>query len=179
MEDQWIKAAIKGDRPSQTALYNQYKRYWFTICLRYQSNRQDAEDVLQNALVHIFSKMSQFSGEKGSFKDWSAKIVVNDNLMFLRSKKVTEPLEGNINHIEAEETVIDMDQTTKAKLTRILQTLPSGYREVFNLYVLEGHTHPEIANILDISVGSSKSQLHKAKQWIKKRWSDRVQLKAV
>jgi RNA polymerase sigma-70 factor (ECF subfamily) len=179
MEDQWIKAAANGERRGQTSLYNKYKRYWFTICLRYQSHREDAEDVLQNALIHIFSKISQFTPEKGSFKDWSAKIVVNDNLMFLRSKKVTEPLEDNINKLDIDQPAVEIEEPNAAKLTKLLQTLPDGYREVFNLYVLEGYTHVEIAEILGISVGSSKSQLHKAKQWLKKRISDRIQLKAV
>ena len=179
MEDQWIKAAVNGERRGQTALYNRYKRYWFTICLRYQNHREDAEDVLQNALIHIFSKITQFTPERGSFKDWSARIVVNDNLMFLRSKKVTEPLEEGFNSLDSEQPTLEIDKPNASKLIKIIRMLPNGYREVFNLYVLEGYTHVEIAEILDISVGSSKSQLHKAKQWIKKRISDRLQVKAV
>lgn len=179
LEAKTIQAAIELDRRAQALIYDQYKRYWFAICLRYQSQKSDAEDALQNALIHIFSKLNLFDPSKGEFKDWSARVVVNANLMLLRSKKPFDELE----HSAVEESVsyspIETDQPSLEDLTRLIQKLPAGYRSVFNMYVLEGFTHDEIAEVLDISPGTSKSQLFKARKMLQSMITSNIQLKAV
>jgi len=82
-----ISKAIKRDFNAQMEICSMFKSYWYTICLRYNRNNFDADDCLQNALIKIFSKLNEFDQDRGNFKSWSAKIVVNDNLMFLRKKK--------------------------------------------------------------------------------------------
>jgi RNA polymerase sigma-70 factor (ECF subfamily) len=168
LESQLIKAAKKRKREAQNQLYDLYKRYWFAICLRYQTNRQDAEDCLQNGLVKIFSNIGQFNEKKGEFKSWSSKIIVNENLMLLRSMKNTEELTDSNAEVEMiwpeTETV---GALSAERLTKLIQQLPDGYRSVFNLYVVEGYSHKEISEILSISIGASKSQLSKARRMLR------------
>lgn len=99
--------------------------------------------------------------------------------MYLRQKTQTEPLEDYMSEEKYIPPVLDVEKPSAELLTKILQSLPKGYRQVFNLYVLEGYSHVEISEILDISIGASKSQLFKARQMIKKRVTERIQLKAV
>ena len=162
---QLILKAKKKDAKAQMELYTHFKAYWYAICLRYNGNRFDADDCLQNSLINIFSKLDQFDVKRGDFKSWSAQVVVNDNLMFLRKKK------NNFEAFDLEMDVEDVEPISEESsiissenLTKLIQALPDGYRTVFNLYVLEGYTHNEIASILNISVGTSKSQLSKARK---------------
>ena len=160
-----ISQAKKQNSKAQMELYKTFKSYWYTICLRYNRNGFDADDCLQNALINIFSKLNQFDQDRGDFKSWSAQIVVNDNLMFLRKKKQnfqTFDLEDEkhvVEPVSEESSVISSEN-----LTKLIQALPDGYRTVFNLYVIEGYTHAEISEILEISIGTSKSQLSKARK---------------
>lgn len=164
-ENQIILAARKNDHNAQTQLYYKYKTVWYMICLRYNNCEADALDVLQNALINIFSKLKQFDNQKGNFKSWSCKIVVNENLMFLRKKVSSFKvgfLEEHLHVQDRNETAIDM--LSSEELIKMIQKLPEGYRAVFNLYVLEGYSHKEISKILGINIGTSKSQLYKAKK---------------
>ena len=165
-----ISGVINKERVAQSLLYEKYQTTWYMICLRYQKNKDDALDCLQNALINIFLKIEQFDVEKGNFKAWSCRVVVNDNLMFLR-KKVNSFKVADIDEItfipEQPETALDI--LSAEELTKMVQNLPNGYRTVFNLYVIEGFAHQEIAEILDISVGASKSQLFKARKLLQKK----------
>jgi len=160
-----IQRIKKRDHQAQTEVYHQFKKGWFRICLRYNKNREDASDALQNALINIFQKIEQFDLKKGNFLAWSNRIVINENLMLLR-KKVSA---FNIGEIRDDLDIFDQNETPVEKLsveelTNLVQTLPHGYRAVFNLYVMDGYTHPEIAKKLNISSGTSKSQLFKARK---------------
>jgi len=163
-----IQQARENVRSAQTALYNQYKSYWFTICLRYHKNRADANDSMQNAMVQIFSKLHQFDPERGEFKHWSARIVSNESLQLLRKKsklmsvEVVDDLLDDRVEEEDDEEIFSPEQ-----LMSMIHALPDGYRAVFNLYVIEGYTHVEISDILNVSVGTSKSQLFKARKMLK------------
>lgn len=139
------------------------------ICLRYQNGRFDAEDCLQNALVKIFSKLSTFDPDKGKFEHWSSRVVTNENLIFLRKRKAFDNLDEAEDRIAAPTHFSDEQALSPKQLTSIIQKLPEGYRTVFNLYVLDGYTHQEIAQILNISVGTSKSQLFKARKMLQQQ----------
>ena len=168
MESQLIKAAKRQKREAQNELYEKYKRYWYAICLRYQNNHQDAEDSLQNGLVKVFTKIGQFDQSKGDFKSWSAKIIVNENLMLIRAKKQTEALTDAFSEVEMVWPETETEGALSAeRLTKLIQQLPEGYRSVFNLYVVEGFSHKEISEILNISIGASKSQLSKARRMLR------------
>ncbi len=134
-EKQVIKQAQKNKRKAQTELYNRYKSVWFRICLRYNRDQNDAADVLQNALVKIFTKMSQFDVNKGSFQSWSSNIVVNENLMYLRKNKsqfVTDELNDEIQKIDDSET--PFESLSRKELTKLISGLPEGSRLLSNFY---------------------------------------------
>lgn len=168
MEQDLILQASEKVRSAQTTLYNQYKAYWFTICLRYHKNRADANDSLQNALVHIFGKLHQYDPEKGAFKHWSSRIVTNECLQLLRrnSKLMSVEVVDDLLDDRVEEEDNDV-AFTSAELMNFIHQLPVGYRTVFNLYVMEGYSHQEISEIMNISIGTSKSQLFKARKMLK------------
>lgn len=156
----------RGERSAQNKLYQMFKNYWFSICLRYNS-REDASDALQNALIKIFKNINQFNSDKGSFKSWASKIVVNENLMIIRKKKqlsesddVVEEMHLISNNHNA------IDELNAEELVKLVQQLPAGYRTVFNLYVFEEKSHNEIAELLQIKTGTSKSQLSKARKYL-------------
>ncbi|MFT5724214.1 MAG: RNA polymerase sigma factor (sigma-70 family) [Bacteroidia bacterium] len=165
-----IKQAQKNKRRAQTLLYETYKTVWYRICLRYNRDVNDAADVLQNALVKIFTKISQFDIAKGSFKSWSSKIVVNENLMHLRKSGVsfvTDELDSGYQLADGSES--PLESLSRKELTKMISGLPEGYRTVFNLYVLDGYNHREIGEMLHISEGTSKSQLFKAKKILQQK----------
>jgi RNA polymerase sigma-70 factor, ECF subfamily len=169
-ETDLIRQAQKNKRQAQTLLYENYKTVWYRICLRYNRDVNDAADVLQNALVNIFTKISQFNNTKGSFKSWSSKIVVNENLMYLRkrvSSFATDELDAG--HQLVDETETPLDTLSRKELTKLISDLPDGYRTVFNLYVLDGFNHREIGEMLQISEGTSKSQFFKAKKLLQQK----------
>lgn len=169
-ETQLVKGLINGDRKAQTRCYEQYRSVWYSICLRYQNNSATALDCLQNALIKIFSKISQFDVEKGSFKSWSSRIVINENLMELRkrsSKAFVEDIEESYDLFDESESAVEM--LSAQELTNMIQQLPAGYRTIFNMYVIEGYSHVEISKELGISAGTSKSQLFKARKLLQQQ----------
>ncbi len=165
-----IKNIKKGDQKAHTLMYDLFKTDWFRICLRYNQNRADASDALQNALINIFKKIDQFDSDRGNFAAWSSKIVVNENLMLIRKRSNafrTDEIKEEINIWDHSETPIE--KLSAEELTSLIQTLPDGYRAVFNLYVIDGYSHSDIADSLNISIGTSKSQLFKARKLIKEK----------
>ena len=139
----------------------------FGICLRYLKNQMDAEEVMLTGFVKIFQHIGQFQN-KGSFEGWMKRIMVNEALGFLRKK---EPM-----HLAIEKDVLQVATDANAEqdlatedLLRLLHELPAGYRAVFNLYAIEGYSHKEIGEMLDISEGTSKSQLSKARCMLQRR----------
>lgn len=133
----------------------------FGVCRRYIKNEQDAEDVMINGFFKVFTKIEQFN-EKGSFEGWIRRIMVNESLMFLRKYNMNLSIE--LNETQAV-TEMDADsQIREEDILKLLDYLPIGYRTVFNLYVIEGFSHKEIAEQLGVSVNTSKSQLIKARK---------------
>jgi RNA polymerase sigma-70 factor (ECF subfamily) len=158
-----LQACIRGERKAQKAFFEHFKGKMFALCLRYANSREDAEDVLQEGFVKVFRDLQQYSGV-GNFEGWVRKIFVNTALQQLQKQR-RGPLMVELNdHDFATEPEPCQGEEVPAKnMIRILQKLPPGFRTVFNLHVLEGYSHPEIAEILNISVGTSKSQLLRAK----------------
>jgi RNA polymerase sigma-70 factor (ECF subfamily) len=167
-EKKLIKQCKRGVAKAQRELYDRYRTKWFMISLRYTKNRDDALDVLQNALINIFGKLDQFKPESGSFSAWSSRILVNESIMFIRKQSrdfLRTELDDDLMTIDARENQIE--RMSAEELTNLISKLPDGYRLVFNLYVIEGYTHKEIARMLGISEGTSKSQLYKAKKMLR------------
>lgn len=138
------------------------------VCLRYARNREEAEEILQEGFLRVFAYIKTFKGI-GSFEGWIRKIMVNAALFRYRNKSSLQPVIrlNNDNHDAAGETDIDAAMNAK-ELLSLVQTLPAGYRMVFNLYVFEGYKHREIAEALGISEGTSKSNLSDARAFLQK-----------
>lgn len=158
-----LTECINGSRTAQKQLYDMYKVKMYTLCLRYMSNKMDAEDMLQEGWVKVFKQLKSYNSEKGSFYGWIRKVFVNTNLEHLRKKKLKfEGLDDVHYNVHKFEPNI-INEMSLREMVKLLQELPSGYRSVFNLYVIEGHTHKEVGEILGISPNTSKTQLMKAK----------------
>ncbi|MDH7447350.1 RNA polymerase sigma factor [Aquimarina sp. 2201CG14-23] len=164
--DQLIKNCKKQDAKAQEQLYRLYGSKLFSICLKYSNNYASAEDTLQDAFITIFNKIEQYKSQ-GSFEGWIKRITINTALQKYRKQKVFEIIgEEQIEEVEVE---IDEDQVSLDYLLEIIQQLPDRYRLVFNLYVLDGYSHKEIAEMLDISNGTSKSNLARARKILKEK----------
>ncbi len=166
-EKEWLEGCLKGNRRAQRSLYDAYKVPMFRLCLRYARDHAEAEDMLQEGFIRVFRDLTQYRGD-GPLGGWIRKAMIHAALQYLRRERkfqVTDDLETIAETHEQTEHIFD--QLDAKVLTRMIQQLPPGYRAVFNLYVVEGFTHPEIAGQLDISVGASKSQLFKAKAMLK------------
>lgn len=164
-----VKACLKGDSEAQRALYDSLSPKMFPVCLRYMSSREEAEDVLQEGFVTLFSKLDSYSGA-GSFEGWARKIFVNTALMQLRKNDVlkeSEDLEGAWDISSQDPTVIQ--NIGYQELLEIIESLPTGFRTVFNMYVIEGYSHKEIGEALGISENTSRSQLQRARMILQKK----------
>lgn len=138
------------------------------ICLRYAHNKMEAEDMLQEGLINVFKELKQFDPKRATFSAWSNKVMVNASLQHLRKwKKLNydQHIDEYENQLVTNEDVFDNIGTKE--LMALVQNLPDGYRVVFNLYVIEGYKHQEIADILSISENTSKTQLLKAKRMLR------------
>lgn len=156
-EQELIAACQQEDRRAQKALFDRFSPLAFAICKRYLRHREDAEDVLVEALFKVLTNIQQFKGE-GSFEGWVRRIVVNECLMFLR-RRHNFNMTVEISEVDVPQHTTVVEELAARDILDLLDRLPTGYRTVFNLYVLEGYKHREIADILGISINTSKSQL--------------------
>ncbi len=161
-EEELIEQCRNKNRRAQKFLYDRYTPKMFGVCRRYVKHHEDAEDVMVEGFYKVFSNIDKFKGE-GSFEGWIRRIMVNQALMFLR-KNNNFKLSVEISNVTiAAQPIIEENLAAKDILS-LLNLLPTGYRTVFNLYVMEGYKHREIAELLDISINTSKSQLILAKK---------------
>src|SRR5690606_12533653 len=135
------------------------------MCLKYSRNYAEAEDNLQDAFLTIFTKIKQYKNT-GSFEGWIKRILINTALQRYRSEKILNIVNEDIS--EDIEIDLDDDDISLKYLLQIIQELPDRYRLVFNLYVLDGYSHKDISEMLDITIGTSKSNLARARQILKK-----------
>ena len=164
-----IEQCKKENRKAQCQLYELYADYVFRICLRYMGNEAEAEDCVSETFLKIFSNLKSviFENEK-MLIGWIRKIAVNECLMLLRRKpKDTDIISEKANFIDDNQDILSNIEAEY--LFQIIQSLPTGYRTIFNLYVIEGYSHREISQQLSISEGTSKSQLNRAKALLKEK----------
>jgi RNA polymerase sigma-70 factor (ECF subfamily) len=164
--EQLINDCKKNDRKAQEQLYRLFASKLFTVCLKYSRNHAEAQDNLQDGFILIFKKIEQYNF-KGSFDGWAKRIMVNQSLQQYRGISYL----GLTSDIVAEETEIEIDEDHVSidYLMKIIQELPDRYRLVFSLYVLDGYSHKEIAELLEINEGTSKSNLSRARQILKEK----------
>ena len=168
IENHIIKGCIDKKRDCQKQLYDALAGKMLFVCFRYCKNRDDAEDVLQEAFIKVFKHIHTFKFE-GSFEGWVRRIIVNTAINFITLQK-QKHLFDDIDHLSVQiesESIDAIDQINEKDLLKLLALLPDGYRTVFNLYAIEGYSHKEIAEMLQITEGTSKSQLSKAKAQLK------------
>ena len=158
---------MKNDRAAQKQMYEWLAPRMFAVCLRYVGDRESARDVMHDAFITLFSKLGSYKGE-GAFEGWARRIFITTSLMHLRKKdvlKYAEDVQTHGNDMGYDPSVIDrMDAQS---LLKIVSQMPAGFRTVFNMYAIEGYSHQEIAKELGITEGGSRSQLSRAKIWLK------------
>jgi RNA polymerase sigma factor (sigma-70 family) len=161
-----LEGCLKGNLKAQRELYDCFASKMLGVCMRYAANREEAKDILHDGFIKIFTKLDMYSGS-GPLEAWMRRIFVNTALENLRKNDVlrdTVDYEGATENIEAN---VDIESDiTHDELLLIINSMPPGYRTVFNLYAIEGYAHQEIAALLHISEGTSKSQYARAKVWL-------------
>jgi RNA polymerase sigma factor (sigma-70 family) len=157
-----LEGCKRGDRKMQRELYERFASKMYGVCLRYASNAEEAEDILQEGFIKVFNKIGSFRGE-GSFEGWIRRIFVNTAIEQYRKKIFLQPItEYEEDTVEGKYLTV-LDSLAEKDIIQLVQQLSPGYRTVFNMYVVEGYTHKQIAEALGISEGTSKSQLSRAK----------------
>lgn len=170
-ESDLIRGCLEGDRQMQQELYNRFAGKMYAVCLRYANNAEDAQDLLQDGFIKVFRNLHRFRFE-GSFEGWIRRVFINSSIEHFRKKsvqlsKVSEKEENTIEDAD----ISALDNLAEKDIVSLIQELSPGYRTVFNLYVVEGYSHKEIADQLGISEGTSKSQLARARSILQKKVS--------
>lgn len=163
--DQLIKKCKSNDTKAQSELYKLFSSKLFSVCLKYSRNYAEAEDNLQDAFITIFKKIDQYNN-KGSFEGWLKRITINTALQCYRTQGVFDIVNDQLIEDETV-TIEDEEDISIDYLLQIIQELSDRYRLVFNLYVLDGYSHKAIAAMLKITIGTSKSNLARARQILK------------
>ncbi len=165
-----ISDCKKNQPKAQEQLYRLFEKKFFGLCLKYSANYADAQDNLQDGFLIIFRKINQYSG-KGSFEGWAKKILINNALQKYKGVRFMEVLNDNIPDVDV---AIDDEEISLDYLLQIIQELPDQYRIVFSLYVLDDYSHQEISEMLNISTGTTKSNLHRARLILKEKIEKRT-----
>lgn len=168
-ERQLIESCRKGERLAQKQLYDTFSRKMMGVCLRYVNDRETARDLLQEGFVKVFSSINSYMGN-GSFEGWVRKIFVNVALEYLRRNDVmreTVDLDEVAELSQPDSSVVS--ELSANDLLRLIHQLPAGFRTVFNLFAIEGYSHREISQMLNITESTSRSQYVRARQILQKR----------
>lgn len=171
--NEYISGCKKGKRKAQKALYEACAPYVYTIIQRYIFRKEEHKDLMQEAFARVFLNISRFDLQKGPFKAWLRQVVINECLQHLRKHKQMKVVSSQLQAEEielADEQSLPTDLTRK-DIDRLLNDMPDGYKVVFMLHVMDGYEHKEIAQMLDISPKTSRSQLTRAKRWIQNQFS--------
>ncbi|MFZ9848730.1 MAG: RNA polymerase sigma factor [Flavobacteriales bacterium] len=176
-----IRGCIDGDRRSQQRLYEAYYGKMMAVCRRYAKDNDEALDIFQEAFIKVFNNIHKY-GDKGSFEGWIRRIMVNTAIDFIRRAKaggqtveLTDRHTDTMgNHDDEDEGDSILGNVSYDELLKCVQNLSPAYKQVFNLYVVDGYQHQEIAEMLNISVGTSKSNLAKAKMNLRKFLSEKM-----
>ncbi|MFA8450538.1 MAG: RNA polymerase sigma factor [Bacteroidales bacterium] len=162
-EEEILKGCLKNKRKYQELLYHRYSSHMYAVCLRYAKREEDAYDILQDGFVKVFSHLKDFKGN-GSFEGWIRRTIVNTAINYYR-KNVKFQNNVGLEYADYSGVATDdlLSQVNTRELQEMISELPDGYRLVFNLNAIEGYTHKEIGEMLNISENTSKSQLSRAR----------------
>jgi RNA polymerase sigma-70 factor (ECF subfamily) len=172
-EEQIIAGCVRGERKFQELLYHNFSSKMFAVCMRYANDYSSAEDLLQDGFVKVYKNLDKFRSE-GSFEGWIRRIFVNNSIEHFRRK-------ANLYVVQETEALTyeyyddnALQKLMKDDLMKVIQSLSVGYRTIFNLYVIEGYSHKEIGDMLNITEGTSKSQLARARYLLQKKVSELI-----
>ena len=176
--DETLRMAAAGDMKAFEELYEQHHRRVFSLCLRLTRNGSEAEDLTQEVFIHLFRKLKTFRGE-ASFTTWLHRLTLNQVLMhfrkpYVRAARRTEDKSEPVRVVHGTENPSRMSLIDRIALDKAIRQLPAGYRTVFILHDVEGYEHGEISRIMGCAVGTSKSQLHKARLKLRRLLTRRV-----
>lgn len=166
--DDLITDCKAGSRKAQELLYKQFASKMLGVCMRYAVDKMEAEDMLQNGFVKVFQKMADYRGD-GSFEGWMRRIMVHTSIEYYRKHHKTMQLVDIDDAPEQSVNPLAAANLSAKDLMVLIQNLSPGYRMVFNLYAIEGYSHKEIAEIMGITEGASKSQLSRARTILKEQ----------
>lgn len=168
LETDLVLACKKQNAKAQRTLYDKYASSMFGLCRRYIKGEMEAEDVMINGFMKVFSKIDLYEG-KGSFEGWMKRIMINEALGYIRKNKAMY-LEIEIEAADKEPDYDNISTELEVKdLLKLVSELPSGYRTIFNLFAIEGYSHKEISELLGINENTSKSQLSRARMQLQKK----------
>ncbi|MCQ2137591.1 MAG: RNA polymerase sigma factor [Bacteroidales bacterium] len=170
-EKDLIQGCIRGDRTAQRRLYDRYAPTMLALCSRYTGSRDTAQDVLIEGFLTIFDKIGTYRAQ-GSFEGWMRRIFINESLMYIRKNDVLRYADEIENVPETGlgfESHGVVEKMNADQLMELIMEMPVGFRSIFNLYVIEGYSHQEIAEALGITEGSSRSQLSRGRVWLQER----------
>ncbi|HHV40014.1 MAG: sigma-70 family RNA polymerase sigma factor [Bacteroidales bacterium] len=168
-ESDLIAACRKKDAEAQRIIYERLYSKMLAVCQRYTGDRETAKDITQDGFVVLFDKIGTYAG-LGSFEGWARKIFVNLSLSYLRKKdtlRYSQPIETTIG--KASTSGFILENISAADIMRCIEQMPTGFRTIFNMYAIEGYTHSEIAKILNINEGTSRSQYSRARAWLQQK----------
>ncbi len=165
-ESALVKRCINGDQKAQQVLFDRFAPKMLAVCIRYAKDVVQAEDVLQNAFIKVFTKLDSFNG--GSLEGWIRRIMVNTALDEIRkNKKRTQNVTIDAVEFKVESNNFIVEELQAEDLMKIISCMPEGYKVVFNMFAIEGYSHKEIAEQLEISENTSKSQYSRAKAYLR------------
>ena len=164
-----VTGCVNKDPIAQKELVDKFSPMLYTVCLRYMGNAHTAKDILQDSFIRIFKGIHTFDSERGSLQGWLRRVTTNVALKQLNKNKMRKESEITDNEIGMEKQPVITDQLAAEDLLKVVQTLPEGYRQIFNLSVVEGYNHREIGELLGIEEVTSRSQLSRAKQLLRKK----------
>lgn len=171
-ERRLIEACIRNERTAQRQLYELFAGKFYAIAVRYMKDKDDAADVMQDAFVKIFKYVNTFRFDC-PFEAWARRIVINTALKALQKKKrMGYQIDANEMTNQLSEKAVDISNMALEQLMSLVHELPDGCQAIFNLYAIEGYKHHEIADLLNISEGTSKSQYSRAKQLLQQKLAD-------
>ncbi len=172
-----IRNCQKGRYDAQKAIYDLLAPKMFGVCLRYCKNHDEAEDCLQEGFVKVFTNIDRFQF-KGSFEGWVRRIVVNTVMEAYRKKNPTVAVDDFTSfNLKADDDIDEEPVVSEGDILKMIDSLPPQYKMVFNLFAIEEYSHEEIAQMLGISVGTSKSNLSRARQWLKEHVNEMIKNK--
>jgi len=174
-ENELLTLCKEGDRHACKQLFDMYSGKMMALCYRFARDRNEAQDILQEGFVRVFTKLHLFSGS-GSFESWMKRVIINTALKY-REKNIVKYNHSEIDNLHVFDTGPSIiEELSKEEILKKIQELPDGYRTVFNLYVIEGYSHKDIGHLLNIGESTSRSQLVKARNLLQQKLLNQIKL---